>query len=403
MTAVCNGAASTTKPGVPAGVVVDQQFVQSLLPPALAFLYPYLPYMHGLQIGDTTAFCAADPPTFSLPTPAQFLDFLAAGNLSNLSLVNTFLQNITKAYLWQSLCKCVDNSVPNAVVPPANPGNLPALNPSPYVALPPGVNCFQQHNLSPFVLPINQGAVSDNIPLYQYAPTAVRLTASTVTTVNPGRTCAVQWKFTDETFVTNIKTYCQAMGVNSTFSQVVPVPAGSTELSVSIIDDPTCGNAASVGSGTTTLTFNSELFCGQPPGAQHACCPPDPLLDGKINAILALLTTVQRYKLPFAYINGPTHSGVSGTGATVISRLIGVLLTVTAQPATKRTSLGNPSYIYDLGWVSVSDADGMIEEKRLTRTNLLWFPQLGELATSFNYFLQSGVTINWTELQPEAQ
>lgn len=238
MTVVCNGAASTTKPGVPAGVVVDQQYVQSLLPAALAFLYPYLPYMHGLQIGDVGAFCAADPPTFSLPTGPQLLDFLTGNNLTNLSLVNTFLQNLTKAYLWRSLCKCVDNSTPNPVVPPTDPGNLPAVNPSPYVALPTSVPCLQQHNLSPFVLPINNSLVSDSIALFAYQPNSVWQTASTVTTVNPGRTCGVQWRYADEPGTTT-KVYCQAMGVNSTYSQVVPVPSFATELSVGIFDDPT--------------------------------------------------------------------------------------------------------------------------------------------------------------------
>lgn len=401
MTAKCNGAASTTKPGVPAGVVVDQQFVQSLLPPALAFLYPYLPYMHGLQIGDTTAFCAADPPSFALPTAAALLDFLTGSNIANYLTVNAFLQNLTKAYLWSQLCKCVDNSAPNAVVPPTDPGNLPALNPSAYVSLPTSVACLQGNVLSPFTLPINQGVGSNTFSLQGYPITAVRLTAQTVTSVGPGRTCGVRWQFFKGS-LTNLLTICQSMGVNQSFTQTLALPATCDTVFSGILDDPTCGAAASVGSGTTVLTWNTEFFCNQAPGAsQVACCPPDPILDGKINAILNLAQSMQRYNVPFAYVPGAVHSGVSGTGTTAVSQLLGFQLNVTARPPTNRVSGGNPSYIYDLGWVSVSDPDGMIEEKRLTRDSMLWFPRLGQLATSFNFFLRAGVTLTWTELQAE--
>lgn len=402
MTAACNGAASTTKPGVPASVVVDQQFVQSLLPAALSYLYPYLPFMRGLQIGSVANFCAADPPTFTLPTPGQLFDFLTSGPISNVNTVNTFLQNITQAYLWQGLCKCVDNSVPIAPVAPANPGNLPAVNPSPFVALPTSVPCLQGNVLSPFVLPINQGVGSNTFQLQGYPITAVRLTANSVTSVGAGRTSAVRWQFFTAPN-TNLLTICQAMGVNSSFSKILALPAGCDTVFTGILDDPTCGPAASVGSGTTTLSWNTEFFCGQAPGvASVPCCPPDPNLDGKLQALLNLLTSMQRFHVPFGYLLGAPHVGLSGTGAFAVSRNVGYQVTVTANPPTKRTSPGNPSYIFDLGWISVSDADGMIEEKRITQTSFLWFPRMGQLGTSFNYFLQSGVTVSVTEINPEA-
>lgn len=383
-------------------MVVDQQFVQSLLPSALAFLYPYLPYMHGLQIGDTTAFCAGEPPTFSMPTPAQILDFLTGSNLSNYLSVNTFLQNLTKAYLWRSLCKCVDNSVPVAVVPPADPGTLPSLNPGAFVSLPTSVACLQGNVLSPFVLPINQGLGSNTFQLQGYNITAVRLTANSVTTVGPGRTSAVRWQFFKAPN-TNLLTICQGMAVNQSFSQILALPATCDTVFTGILDDPTCGPAASVGSGTTTLSWNTEFFCGQAPGAASVpCCPPDPLLNGKINAILNLAQSMQRFHVPFAYVPGTVHAGVTGTGSTAVSRLLGYLLNVTARPQTLQTRGGNPSYIFDMGWVSVSDANGMLEEKRLTRTTMVWLPRMGELATQFNFFLNPGVTVTWTELQAES-
>ena len=142
MTVVCGGAASVPKAGIAASVVVDQSYVQSLLPPGLAFLYPYLPFMQGLQIGSVSTFCGVDPPTFSMPTASDFLGFLTAGNYGSYVNVNTFLQNVTKAYLWNSICQCVGGGLPTPVTPPTDPGNLPARNPVGVVSLPQSASCF---------------------------------------------------------------------------------------------------------------------------------------------------------------------------------------------------------------------------------------------------------------------
>lgn len=111
---------------------------------------------------------------------------------------------------------------------------------------------------------------------------------------------------------------------------------------------------------------------------------------------------LQRYKLPFAYIVGATHPGISGTGTLSIpSALIGLLLTVRSQPTGVITSPGVPVYERDLGWVSVLDRNGFIDEKRLTRSTQLWFPPIMSDATSVGYSLNDSVTIDISELEAE--
>jgi len=76
-------------------------------------------------------------------------------------------------------------------------------------------------------------------------------------------------------------------------------------------------------------------------------------------------------------------------------------ITATAIPPTQRALRGNPPYLLDLGWLSITDANGMLEEKRLTRQFLLWLPRLMPTALHFNYDLFDGVTVRAVELQAE--
>lgn len=124
-------------------------------------------------------------------------------------------------------------------------------------------------------------------------------------------------------------------------------------------------------------------------------------LVGSVAATKTLVELLQRYELPFAYIRGAAHSGISGTGQFAISRLVGVDVDITAKPADTRVIRGNPEYLIDMGWLSIEDDSGMLEEKRLTRDSMLWLPRLMPTALRFNYDLFGGVTIRVTELAAE--
>lgn len=124
-------------------------------------------------------------------------------------------------------------------------------------------------------------------------------------------------------------------------------------------------------------------------------------LMGTAAATKTLVELVQRYELPFAYIRGAQHSALTAQGSFAVSRLVGIDLDITARPATGLTLRGNPPYHWDLGWVSISDTNGMIEEKRVTRDSMLWLPRLMATAIAFSWDLFDGVVLNATELQAE--
>ena len=114
-----------------------------------------------------------------------------------------------------------------------------------------------------------------------------------------------------------------------------------------------------------------------------------------------LVTLLQRFGVPFAYIRGRRFSTLTATGTQQLDRSIGLLIEVTAFPPSNRELLGVPTYIYDLGWISVLTPDGMLDEMRLTRQATTWLSKLIPSATTVAWGLRDGVTIEISELLAE--
>jgi len=152
---------------------------------------------------------------------------------------------------------------------------------------------------------------------------------------------------------------------------------------------------------------------GWPPELEFPCAETDicAALDGIAQQVAALarsmatvtqtVTLLQRYQLPFAYIRGATHAELGESGSFAVSRLLGMEFDVTEVPAEQRVLEGVPPYVWDLGWISIMDGQGFIEEKRLTRGQMIWLPKMMPEAVSFGWFFKEGVRGTFTELMAE--
>lgn len=121
----------------------------------------------------------------------------------------------------------------------------------------------------------------------------------------------------------------------------------------------------------------------------------------KLDWLRSQVDLIQRQSVPFGYIKGQVHAGLAGGGAIATSGLMGIEVVITSYPAGRLQLDGTPPYIYDLGWVSVSEVDGVIEEHRVAQTALTWFPHVAGLATSIGYSFRDGVVATITELLRE--
>ena len=124
-------------------------------------------------------------------------------------------------------------------------------------------------------------------------------------------------------------------------------------------------------------------------------------LEGQNASMAQLLTLLQRYALPFAYLRGRRFSTLTATGSQELQRCVGLLVEVTQFPPENKRLLGAPEYIFDLGWVSVLTPDGMLDEIRLTRQATTWLSKLIPSATTVGWGLRAGVTVEISELLAE--
>lgn len=400
MTTVCSGGTSSKKTGVDSSIVVDQAFIQSILPPALAWLYPYLPFMHGLEIGDVDAFCAVDPPTWTVPDATDIYNFVVGGPLASVALVNQFLQDITRAYLWYSLCKCDTVVTPAPPTAPAAPSNLPAINP-PYAVTPaPNQPCYSHTEVAagnPYCGGNNPGLTHGD-PTNGLNITAVRVTVTMTPTSGVGfvGTLRLNWFNATQNIRADIS---PTRIVAGTTVHIFPgAPSGALQSQPQLIGDGRtgldCGNI-------TTLV---EYFCNgdQPGGFNSACCPPDPNLTAMLTRIDQLVQLVQRQIAPFASIDGPSHAGLTGNGhIDVTEKMLGVRVQLTTIPAAYGRADGDPLEYFDLGFVHLGDGDQWFGSRQLEQATSIWQPRWSGMATRIGYTLSPGVVATVTELRRE--
>lgn len=102
-----------------------------------------------------------------------------------------------------------------------------------------------------------------------------------------------------------------------------------------------------------------------------------------------------------AYTLGVTHVARTGSGSfSVPTGLRGFKIDIIPPFPGGRVSLGTPPYLWDVGWVSLLNADGMLAEIRPNRDTRVWLARGAELATTFTHDLLPGWTIDVTELDP---
>lgn len=176
-------------------------------------------------------------------------------------------------------------------------------------------------------------------------------------------------------------TYCECLPGTPT-----PVPFPPPQLTVPPNQPP-----------PPTFTCDPALICDTLIKIQQQLAA----LSAVASQTYQLTTLQQRYSLPFAYIRGATHSNITNSIAFAIPRLVGVQIVVQQFPSPATTFTGAPAYIADLGWVSILDNDGMLDEIRLTREVQVWIPPKMATASQLGLALREGVSVSVTELEAE--
>jgi hypothetical protein len=160
------------------------------------------------------------------------------------------------------------------------------------------------------------------------------------------------------------------------------------------------GNAGFAGTSNVG-PVDWTMYCnGATPGLQNPCCPPDVATQATLDAILKMVTLMQRQIAPFGTIDGTAHAGLTGSGQFAVSGIIGLSVSLTAVPSNISSVAGDPLQMYGAGWVNTGTADGWGPRQFISSS-----PMLVELipgnVTLVGYSLAPGVTATITEVLRE--
>lgn len=125
-------------------------------------------------------------------------------------------------------------------------------------------------------------------------------------------------------------------------------------------------------------------------------------LTNTVNTLVQTINNLQAFVQPYKYVLGTAHAGLSGAGSFAVSFKTGVLISITTLPGYIGESAGTPTRLFDVGYVSVSTADGTIDETRVINMTQIWQPERFAEGTSVGYYLNPGVVVTITELSAHA-
>lgn len=390
MTGPCSGATTgVAKSGLSALTYIGPGAIGG----ALAGLSGWAGAAVGAAIGsltyDLTTFCPSGPPampTFTtadivallapIPTPARST---AAGKFSD------FLGNV----FWSQLCDCSGGGTSTLGALSAYPAGAPQqLN-----KYPNGTPCFDSAVFTDTGVGAGTFTVGGlPVPAGLFPTAYVVILTSTITS-------GAGWS---ENFTAQAK---HGPTVDGTVT--VNVPAGAT-VTLVLPFNPTLSTSTLLtrtgvsGSGSVSIGKQEQFYCGGSPTLPDSpCCPPDPIMQSQIQAILDLVTLIQRQAVPFGYITSTAHATLSGAGAISISGLIGVKVSITTLPTSYGIEGTSPPEHFDLGFITFGCADGFPSSVRLTRNPQIITPARCGLYTDLDYDLSPGVVVTITELLRE--
>jgi hypothetical protein len=192
------------------------------------------------------------------------------------------------------------------------------------------------------------------------------------------------------------QTYAQNITPGLTFSFIIPYEPGYTNL-YHRLDGVS-------GAGVSLCSATAQAYCGSSsPTISPTSCAADPAILQVLDRIDQMVQLIQRQAVPFAFIDGTVHSGLSGDGELTVSvPLIGIRVDLLTIPSRAGLRVGDPDAHFDIGRVSLGDADGWFGTRVLDTDGLIWQPRWSGAVTRIGYALTPGVVADITEMRRES-
>lgn len=398
MTVVCGGGTSSSRPGFGDFIYMAPAAVGALLNNIpTVWAVPLAAYIGHVEY-ELVTFCQDDPPPVPTFTAADVAALFNPFILTEFLDARNKLRQLVGAYLWYQVCKCDSVTTPAPPSPPAAPSGMPSINPpavSP--AYPTGQPCasysatFQctppasETPANPPLVPIPAGANSVTLAVQPSRPIA----SADLT----GWQAIVNCFDTPTHFIGNPVFYGESStGTGGTLTAALPAGTLYTRAIVSVfhVDTP------------VDIDVQYSLYCGsssQP--STPLPCPSDPFVIGLLDEILALVTLIQRQAVPFAYVPGTVHAGLTGMGHFDVQGILGVKVQLDSTSSYVGVESADPDVYWDAGWINWSNNDGAHKREFIGASPFVSLPTVAGQYTRVGYTLPVGVSVTITELVRE--
>lgn len=401
MTALCGGGTSAAKPGQEAALIYSSGLlVQVLESLALDWLAPLIPLVP-LAPFVLSTFCASDPPAVVNLTMAEAnallqTDITSSDFATGLAKLPAIFENA----IWNYSCQCTSGTyTPPTVTQPS--GTTVVVQPQAPANAYCATSCFLNNGPGQPPCQQSQGAGAGLVgQLNVLAPSGQIPTGVSAT-----------WNWVSGATPTALQLTVKYNKTGaSSISHVFNFPAGTAPISlVDTWPDATYTGVQidyqyGAGSGTWMVEGHIYIWCGgvQPNGTQQPCCPPDAATQGYLDNILKMVTLIQRQQVPFSYVLGTVHSGLTGNGELSIQGLLGAKLTPTSIPGDASVDAGDPNTYWLDSWINWGNADGWTTREFLRSAPHISLPSYAGQFTKLGYSLRPGLTVDITELEREA-
>jgi hypothetical protein len=418
VTTICGGGTSSPKPTSPA----QSFFVGADLADLISFVFgeasPWVDIVvfAAAQTIDWSTLCATDPPSVPTFTATEIAEILT-NPIAPTELPWQKLSDLVLIAAWYYGCQCDGLAAPTPPAGPTYPTGAPSLT-SPTIAPSISGHCWDQTNtitvndalggntqvdITAAFLPTGTPVTTSGgaFPLVTHAypiPTGLSGGIHSVTTcvINPNTVTDIRYVWWTSALAYNGQSPIYT-DVSNTHTVTVTPPAGTAYYAL------VSGNS-SVGSTpyTVQITGHFTFDCTtQPPGTiQQPCCPPDSSLSAQLQVIQNLVLAIyQGLPTPItSYADGTAHAGLSGGGTiTLAASVLAARVTITTDSAQLGQSAGDPTYLFDRGYVVpiVNSAPVRGETQVVYNPQLFLLPALTE---QIGYYFHPGIVATITEL-----
>jgi hypothetical protein len=398
MTAICGGGTSGPKAGVDlVTAYTASRLAQLAVLRGVSWTNPYLGLLGLLPIV-VSSFCGSDPPAMSALSSAEVAALSGqtfdADYFSALAKIKDTILNA----IWLDICQCTSGSLSTPSFPSPTTGTPiyqgPAASTTPcrdYTEAS-GVANNSTSGAAQIVNGHPDGGVLQSFSLLGGTVTLVEVTFVNTTVSGGGATGSTIIQYVNQAggVLANV-TFGTTPGLTLSVTSVPPLGADRFSLVQS-----TSGSGTVKWDGT-----RCKRWCnGDQPNVASPCAP-DAATLAQLDAILSMVKLIQRQAVPFAYVPGTTHTGLSGAGVIDVSGLIGAKADITTLPDRFGREGTSPLEIFDLGFITWGTPDGWPSSFRLEHDPLVMFPRSAGLYTEIRYDLEPGVVITLTELLRE--